>query len=74
MAVCVADLYQPEPDEEEKPEWVESERIEFGRTRDLNKDGKMDKEELKEMLVPNTDLGELEAIHLIYEADADKVR
>jgi Ca2+-binding EF-hand superfamily protein len=67
----LADLYRPQPGEKE-PDWIESERTEFHRSRDINKDGKMDKKEVKEMLVPDIDVGKTEAAHLIYEADANK--
>ena len=40
----------------------------------MNKNGKLDKEELMEMLAPdNYNQGDAESRHLIFEADSDKV-
>lgn len=64
----------PNKDEEE-PEWVKGERTQFSSYRDTNGDGFMDHEEVKSWIIPpNYDHTEAEAKHLIYEADANKVR
>ena len=70
-------MYPPEDKEEgaEEPEWVKTEREQFTEYRDQNKDGKMDKEEVKSWILPdNYDHAEAEAKHLMYEADSDKVK
>lgn len=64
----------PNENGEEEPDWVKSERTQFEQYRDKNKDGKMDKEEVKNWIVPpDYDHSDAEANHLIYEADSDKV-
>jgi Ca2+-binding EF-hand superfamily protein len=68
-------MYPPEDRENgaEEPEWVKTEREQFSEYRDQNKDGKMDKEEIKSWILPdNYDHAEAEAKHLMYEADTDK--
>ena len=61
--------------DEEEPEWVKGERTQFSSYRDTNGDGFMDHEEVKNWIIPpNYDHSEAEAKHLIYEADANKVR
>jgi Ca2+-binding EF-hand superfamily protein len=72
----IGDMYPPEDRENgaEEPEWVKTEREQFSEYRDQNKDGKMDKEEIKSWILPdNYDHAEAEAKHLMYEADTDKV-
>lgn len=67
------DMYTAEEGEEE-PEWVETERQQFSEFRDKNNDGKMDKEEtLDWILPPDYDHAEAEAKHLLHESDANKV-
>ena len=57
-----------------EPEWVKSEREQFTNYRDINKDGKMDKEEVAAwILPPDYDHITSEAQHLINEADVDNV-
>lgn len=66
-------MYNQEGDATE-PEWVKTEREQFTEFRDKNKDGKMDKEETRDWILPNDyDHAEAEAKHLVYESDADKV-
>ena len=61
--------------EDEEPEWVQTEREHFTKWRDLNKDGKMDKDEVRHWIMPDDyDHAQAESKHLIYEADTDKVR
>lgn len=59
----------------DEPEWVKTEREQFVEFRDKNRDGKMDKEETKDWILPSDyDHAEAEARHLVYESDQDKVR
>ncbi|XP_072283072.1 reticulocalbin-3 isoform X2 [Pyxicephalus adspersus] len=68
----IADMYTPETDEPE-PEWIKTEREQFKEHRDLNKDGKLDRQEISHWIHPHEyDHAELEAKHLIYESDKDK--
>lgn len=67
------DMYNQEGDASE-PEWVKTEREQFTEFRDKNKDGKMDKEETRDWILPSDyDHAEAEAKHLVYESDTDKV-
>ncbi|KAL7673166.1 hypothetical protein ACOME3_008034 [Neoechinorhynchus agilis] len=53
--------------------WIKSEKSQFFDHRDQNKDGKLDKKEVKEMFFPdNYDPIEAESHHLIAEADDNK--
>ncbi|KAI1888173.1 hypothetical protein AGOR_G00182300 [Albula goreensis] len=68
----IGDMYNHEGDPEE-PEWVKTEREQFIEFRDKNKDGKMDKDETRDWILPSDyDHAEAEAKHLVYESDADK--
>ena len=69
------DLY-PESEREkgDEPEWVASEKKQFAEFRDKNKDGKMDKAEVADwILPPDMDHVTSEAKHLMVEADDNKV-
>lgn len=67
-------MYSPDSGEPE-PEWVKTERQQFLDFRDLNKDGKMDRNEIGHwILPPDYDHAEVESNHLIHESDKDKVR
>jgi len=58
-----------------EPDWVASEREQFKEFRDKNKDGKMDRDETRDWILPSDyDHAEAEAKHLVYESDTDKVR
>lgn len=62
-------------DEMEEPDWVATEREQFSEFRDKNKDGKMDREETLDWILPSDyDHAEAEAKHLVYESDLNKVR
>lgn len=66
-------MWSPENDKEE-PEWVATERQQFSEYRDKNKDGKMDKEETLDWIIPSDyNHAEAEAKHLLHESDANKV-
>ncbi|XP_071389332.1 calumenin-A [Centroberyx affinis] len=68
----IGDMYNHNDDMPE-PEWVATERQQFTEFRDKNKDGKMDKEETLDWILPNDyDHSEAEAKHLVFESDADK--
>lgn len=68
------DMYNHE-DEMDEPEWVATEREQFSEFRDKNKDGKMDKDETMDWILPaDYDHAEAEAKHLVYESDTNKVR
>lgn len=72
--IVIGDMYNQEGDATE-PEWVKTERDQFTEFRDKNKDGKMDKDETRDWILPNDyDHAEAEAKHLVYESDTDKVR
>lgn len=60
---------------DEEPDWVKNERKQFADFRDKNGDGKLDKTEVREWIIPeNFDHARAEARHLIFESDRDKVR
>ncbi|XP_017594877.1 PREDICTED: calumenin [Corvus brachyrhynchos] len=68
----IGDMYSQDGDADE-PEWVKTEREQFVEFRDKNRDGKMDKEETKDWILPSDyDHAEAEARHLVYESDQDK--
>ncbi|KAM6306803.1 calumenin isoform 2-T2 [Podargus strigoides] len=68
----IGDMYSRDGEAEE-PEWVKTEREQFLEFRDKNRDGKMDKEETKDWILPSDyDHAEAEARHLVYESDRDK--
>ena len=70
----VGDMWSSQ-DGEEEPEWVASEREQFTTMRDTNKDGKMDKEEVRDWIIPTDyDHSDAEAKHLVRESDKDGVR
>ncbi|XP_008399936.2 calumenin-A isoform X1 [Poecilia reticulata] len=57
----------------EEPEWVASERQQFSEFRDKNQDGKMDREETLDWILPaDYDHAVAEAKHLLYESDSNK--
>jgi len=71
----ISDMYRPadHPEEKGEPDWVKSEREMFKSYRDKNGDGKLDKEELKEWIMPTGfDHAEAEARHLLHLADDNK--
>lgn len=73
LLFCPGDMYNHDNDADE-PEWVKTEREQFVEFRDKNRDGKMDKEETKDWILPSDyDHAEAEARHLVYESDQNKV-
>ncbi|XP_072922980.1 calumenin-like isoform X1 [Hemitrygon akajei] len=68
----IGDMYTADSDGHE-PDWVKTEREQFTEFRDRNKDGKMDKDETKDWILPaDYDHAEAEARHLVYESDENK--
>nr|XP_057944922.1 reticulocalbin-1 isoform X2 [Doryrhamphus excisus] len=68
----IADMLAQE-DGGPEPDWVRTERDQFSDFRDLNKDGKMDRDEIRHWIMPqNYDHAQAEARHLVYESDQDK--
>lgn len=66
----IGDVYKADSDDEEEPEWVKREREVFQDFRDNNKDGFLDREEMRAWIQPNDfDHAEAEAKHLVFEAD-----
>eukprot|EP00096_Caligus_rogercresseyi_P014647 TRINITY_DN715_c0_g1_i1.p1 TRINITY_DN715_c0_g1~~TRINITY_DN715_c0_g1_i1.p1 ORF type:complete len:324 (+),score=122.18 TRINITY_DN715_c0_g1_i1:181-1152(+) len=67
----IKDMYKGESDDTE-PDWVKAEREQFKEFRDVNGDGFMDHDEVKNWIVPSDfDHSEAEAKHLIFESDTD---
>ena len=61
--------------EDEEPDWVKTEREQFASFRDKNQDGRMDKKEVQDWIIPpDYDHSEAEAKHLIFESDVNRVR
>ena len=61
-------------DSQSPPEWVRTEQEQFRKTRDHNKDGYLDREEISAWLFPaDYDHIESELKHLMAEADDNKV-
>jgi hypothetical protein len=69
-----ADIWPNRENADEEPEWVKNERKQFQQYRDKNKDGSLDKAEVKDWILPeNFDHARAESKHLIFEGDDDKV-
>ncbi|TSM20268.1 Reticulocalbin-1 [Bagarius yarrelli] len=70
----IADMFAHE-DGGPEPDWVKTERDQFSDFRDLNKDGRMDLEEIRHWILPQDyDHAQAEARHLLHESDTDKLR
>ncbi|KAM7085794.1 reticulocalbin-1 [Molossus nigricans] len=68
----IADMFSHEESGPE-PDWVLSEREQFNEFRDLNKDGKLDKDEIRHWILPQDyDHAQAEARHLVYESDKNR--
>lgn len=60
--------------DEGEPDWVKTEREQFQQYRDKDKDGLMNRDEVRDWVMPDDyDHSKAEAKHLIYQADNDKV-
>lgn len=64
----ISDMYRDDPKHE--PDWVDYERRQFVDVRDKNKDGYLDRDEVKEWLLPPN--VHSEAQHLIEISDTNK--
>ena len=75
LSEYISDMYSPEHSKaESEPSWVTHEKDQFKNYRDKNGDGFMDKDEIKEWIIPpDYDHSESEAKHLLRESDSDKV-
>lgn len=70
----ISDMYAPDATGEHVPDWVLREKEQFNDYRDKNKDGFMDKDEIREWIVPlDYDHSQAESKHLISESDKDNV-
>jgi len=70
----LGDMWTRRDDEDEEPDWVKEERNQFLTYRDKNSDGIMDRDEVKEWIIPDDyDHADSEARHLIHEADKNQV-
>lgn len=68
----IGDMHTAYEPGEEEPEWVKSERESFSKFRDLDGDNFLDREEVRNWVVPKDyDHAESEAKHLVFEADED---
>ncbi|XP_066926347.1 calumenin-like [Clytia hemisphaerica] len=69
----IGDLYPESERSGEEPEWVTNEKKQFNEFRDKNHDGKMDKDEIRDWILPEDyDHVSSEAKHLLMESDVDK--
>ena len=72
--LSVDDLWPRGNDDEEEPDWLKTEKEQFHSYRDQDKDGFMNRKEVKDWIIPpDYDHTRAEAKHLIYNADANKV-
>ena len=70
----ISDMYAPDATGDQVPDWVIREKDQFREIRDKNKDGFMDRDEIREWIIPpDYDHSEAEAKHLIREADTNQV-
>ncbi|CAG2182642.1 unnamed protein product [Oppiella nova] len=69
----ISDMYAPDATGDQVPDWVIREKDQFREIRDKNKDGVMDRDEIREWIIPpDYDHSEAEAKHLIREADTNQ--
>lgn len=69
----IGDMYRSSEPEDEEPDWVVQERATFANFRDADKDGFLDKEEVRAWIVPKDyDHAEAEGKHLLFEADENE--
>lgn len=70
----LGDYKDPDDPETEEPEWVKEETQKFKEEYDKDKDGKLNKEEVKLWILPETEqaMAQEEARHLVSSADEDK--
>ncbi|XP_005110307.1 calumenin isoform X1 [Aplysia californica] len=62
-----------ETDKDGEPEWVKTEREQFTNYRDKDHDGKLNKQEIKEWIIPEDyDHSSAEAAHLVRQTDENR--
>ena len=67
------DIYKPERDGSDEPDWLQSERDNF-KSWDVDGDGRLNRKELTSWVVPtHYDPYESEAAHLIHDVDTNEV-
>jgi len=68
------DMWTQKDEADEEPDWVKEERNQFASFRDKNNDGIMDRQEVRDWIIPEDyDHADSEAKHLIHEADKNQV-
>lgn len=70
----ISDMYSgSDGADSEVPDWVLREKDQFNTIRDKDKDGFLDRNEVKDWIIPDdSDLSGVEAKHLVSESDEDK--
>jgi len=72
--MCPGDMWTSKDDADEEPDWIKEERNQFSSYRDKNNDGMMDRDEVKDWIIPDDyDHADSEAKHLLHEADKNQV-
>lgn len=60
--------------EKDLPDWVADEKANFDHNLDLNQNGRLERSEVRQWMVPDeATLFNIEAHHLFYNADTNKV-
>lgn len=74
MKEFLGDFEDPDDKEADEPEWVKEETKRFNEEYDKNHDGKLDKDEVRQWILPETDhmMALEESKHLIQSADENK--
>lgn len=68
------DMWTTKDDADEEPDWIKEERTQFLSYRDKNSDGMMDRDEVRDWIIPGDyDHADSEAKHLIQQADKNQV-
>lgn len=69
----IGDMFGGSDRPEDEPDWVKNEREQFNNYRDKDKDGYLDREEIRNWILPlDYNHSEAEARHLIHESDINK--
>ena len=71
----LAEAFNPEDlDEKDLPEWVGEEKTNFDMVLDRDQNGRLDRDEIRHWMVPDdATMFDVEARHLFYNADTNKV-
>ena len=76
-ATCLSpseDMLPDLEDDEEEPDWLKTEREQFAAFRDKDGDGKLNRDEVAEWIMPpDYDHSEAETKHLLFESDGNRV-